>query len=109
MIVIAALAQDWPGSATRHARPSSRGRSDAERGDLGRRSRGHITLRDARLQFESGPPWRGASRRGGGVQTNDRNNAIIAKVSPYVPANEVATALALEAPRGADPGAAKPC
>ena len=55
----------------------------------------YITLRDAQsLQFESAPP---ASRRelarGGAVQSNDQINAVIAKVSPYVPVNEVATAL----------------
>lgn len=55
----------------------------------------YITLRDAQaLQFESAPP---ASRRelarGGAVQSSDQINAVIAKVSPYVPVNEVATAL----------------
>lgn len=55
----------------------------------------YITLRDAQsLQFESAPP---ASRRelarGGAVQSNDQINAVIAKVSPYVPVNEVAAAL----------------
>ena len=55
----------------------------------------YITLRDAQaLQFESAPPSaRRELARGGGVQTNDQINAVIAKVSPYVPDNEVATAL----------------
>ncbi|MGA7683281.1 MAG: FtsX-like permease family protein [Pseudolabrys sp.] len=56
---------------------------------------GYITLRDAQiLQFESAPP---ASRRelarGGGLETNDQINAVIAKVSPFVTVNEVAAAL----------------
>jgi putative ABC transport system permease protein len=56
---------------------------------------GYITLRDAQvLQFELSPP---ASRRelarGGGAEANDQINAVIAKVSPFVPVNEVAAAL----------------
>jgi putative ABC transport system permease protein len=52
-------------------------------------------LRDAQvLQFELSPP---ASRRelarGGGAEANDQINAVIAKVSPFVPVNEVAAAL----------------
>ncbi len=55
----------------------------------------YITLRDAQaLQFELAPP---ASRRelarGGGRETNDQINAVIAKVSPFVQISEVATAL----------------
>jgi putative ABC transport system permease protein len=46
------------------------------------------------LQFELSPP---ASRRelarGGGAEANDQINAVIAKVSPFVPVNEVAAAL----------------
>ncbi len=56
---------------------------------------GYITLRDAQaLQFELAPP---ASRRevarGGPLQTNDQINAVVAKISPYVPISEVAAAL----------------
>ncbi|HEY4982213.1 MAG TPA: ABC transporter permease [Pseudolabrys sp.] len=56
----------------------------------------YITLRDAQiLQFESAPPAaRRELARGGGLATNDQINAVIAKVSPYVPVNEVAAALA---------------
>lgn len=56
----------------------------------------YITLRDAQqLQFELSPPAvrRELARGGGGSDSNDQINAVIAKVSPYVPANEVATAL----------------
>jgi putative ABC transport system permease protein len=55
----------------------------------------YITLRDAQqLQFELAPPAvRREAARGGGSDANDQINAVIAKVSPYVPANEVATAL----------------
>jgi len=55
----------------------------------------YITLRDAQqLQFELAPPAvRRELARGGGSASNDQINAVIAKVSPYVPANEVAAAL----------------
>lgn len=55
----------------------------------------YITLRDAQeLQFELAPPAvRRELARGGGSDANDQINAVIAKVSPYVPANEVAAAL----------------
>lgn len=55
----------------------------------------YITLHDAQaLQFEFAPPsTRREQARGGALQANDQINAVIAKVSPYVPANEVATAL----------------
>lgn len=55
----------------------------------------YITLRDAQqLQFELAPPAvRRELARGGGSDGNDQINAVIAKVSPHVPANEVATAL----------------
>ena len=56
---------------------------------------GYITLRDAQaLQFELAPPAaRRESARGGALQSNDQINAVIAKVSPYVPIKEVAAAL----------------
>jgi putative ABC transport system permease protein len=56
---------------------------------------GYITLRDAQaLQFEFAPPaQRREVARGGALQSNDQINAVIAKVSPYVPVAEVATAL----------------
>jgi putative ABC transport system permease protein len=56
---------------------------------------GYITLRDAQaLQFELAPPAeRREVARGGGVQSNDQINAVIAKVSPYVNVAEVAGAL----------------
>lgn len=55
----------------------------------------YVTLRDAQaLQFESAPPAaRREAARGASLQTNDQINAVIAKVSPFVPANEVAAAL----------------
>jgi putative ABC transport system permease protein len=55
----------------------------------------YITLRDAQeLQFELAPPaQRREVARGGSQEGNDQINAVIAKVSPYVPVNEVATAL----------------
>ena len=55
----------------------------------------YITLRDAQaLQFESAPPSaRRELARGGASQSNDQINAVIAKVSPFVPVNEVAAAL----------------
>jgi putative ABC transport system permease protein len=55
----------------------------------------YITLRDAQaLQFESAPPAaRRELARGGPLQSNDQINAVIAKVSSYVPVKEVATAL----------------
>ena len=57
---------------------------------------GYITLLDAQaLQFELAPPAeRREVARGGALQTNDQINAVIAKVSPYVPVKEVAAALA---------------
>jgi putative ABC transport system permease protein len=57
---------------------------------------GYITLHDAQaLQFELAPPAeRREVARGGPLQTNDQINAVIAKVSPYVPIKEVAAALA---------------
>jgi putative ABC transport system permease protein len=56
---------------------------------------GYITLRDAQgLQFELAPPAeRREAARGGGLQSNDQINAVIAKVSPYVPIKETAAAL----------------
>ena len=55
----------------------------------------YITLRDAQaLQFELAPPAvRREQARGGGLETSNQINAVIAKVSPYVPVNEVAAAL----------------
>ncbi len=57
---------------------------------------GYITLRDAQgLQFELAPPAsRREQARGGALQSNDQINAVIAKVSPNVPIEEVAAALA---------------
>jgi putative ABC transport system permease protein len=56
---------------------------------------GYITLRDAQgLQFELAPPAaRRESARGGASETSNQINAVIAKVSPDVPINEVASAL----------------
>jgi putative ABC transport system permease protein len=56
----------------------------------------YITLRDAQgLQFELAPPAeRRVVARGGGIQTSDQINAVIAKITPYVQADEVAGALA---------------
>jgi putative ABC transport system permease protein len=56
---------------------------------------GYITLRDAQaLQFELAPPAeRREAARGGAQQSSNQINAVIAKVSPYVPINEVAAAL----------------
>jgi putative ABC transport system permease protein len=55
----------------------------------------YITLRDAQaLQFELAPPAvRREAARGGGGQSNDQINAVIARVSPYVQIDEVASAL----------------
>ncbi len=55
----------------------------------------YVTLRDAQaLQFELAPPAeRREVARGGALQTNDQINAVIAKMSPYVPLNEAAAAL----------------
>lgn len=55
----------------------------------------YITLGDAQeLQFELAPPaQRREAARGGSREANDQINAVIAKVSPYVPVNEVAAAL----------------
>jgi putative ABC transport system permease protein len=57
---------------------------------------GYITLHDAQaLQFELAPPAvRREQARGGGLETSDQINVVIAKVSPYVPIDEVAGALA---------------
>ena len=57
---------------------------------------GYITLRDAQaLQFELAPPAeRREAARGGALQSSDQINAVIAKVSPYVPITDVAAALA---------------
>ncbi len=55
----------------------------------------YITLHDAQaLQFELAPPAsRREAARGGAAQSNAQINAVIAKVSPYVPVNDVAAAL----------------
>lgn len=55
----------------------------------------YITLRDAQqLQFEIAPAaGRREIARGGAAQANDQINAVIAKVSPYVPVQEAAAAL----------------
>ena len=56
----------------------------------------YITLHDAQaLQFELAPPaGRREVARGGAVQTINQINAVIAKVSPFVRLDDVATALA---------------
>jgi len=56
---------------------------------------GYITLQDAQaLQFELSPPAeRREMSRGDALQSSDQINAVITKVSPYVPINEVAAAL----------------
>ena len=56
----------------------------------------YVTLLDAQaLQFELAPPAeRREVARSGTSETTNQINAVIAKVSPYVPINEVATALA---------------
>ena len=55
----------------------------------------YITLRDAQqLQFEIAPAaGRREIARGSAAQANDQINAVIAKVSPYVPVKEAAAAL----------------
>ena len=55
----------------------------------------YITLHDAQaLQFELAPPAeRREVARGGYLKSNDQINAVIAKVSPYVPIREVAASL----------------
>jgi putative ABC transport system permease protein len=55
----------------------------------------YVTLHDAQaLQFEFAPPaQRREVARGGALQTSDQINAVVAKVSPYVPVAEVAAAL----------------
>jgi putative ABC transport system permease protein len=55
----------------------------------------YITLHDAQaLQFELAPPAeRREVARGGALATSDQINAVIAKVSPYVPLKEVAASL----------------
>ena len=56
----------------------------------------YITLLDAQaLQFELAPPSeRREAARGGSQESSDQVNAVITKVSPYVPVEEVAAALA---------------
>lgn len=56
----------------------------------------YMTLLDAQeLQFELAPPAeRREVARGGALETSNQINAVIAKVSPYVPLNEVAASLA---------------
>ena len=56
----------------------------------------YVTLLDAQaLQFELAPPAeRREVARSGMSETTNQINAVIAKVSPYVPINEAATALA---------------
>lgn len=56
---------------------------------------GYMTLHDAQaLQFELSPPaGRREASRGGGLQSSDQINAVITKVSPYVPIGEVGAAL----------------
>jgi putative ABC transport system permease protein len=55
----------------------------------------YVTLRDAQaLQFELAPPaHRREVARGGALETTHQINAVIAKVSPYVPIKDVAAAL----------------
>jgi putative ABC transport system permease protein len=55
----------------------------------------YVTLHDAQaLQFEFAPPaQRREVARGGALQTSDQINAVVAKVSPYIPVAEVAAAL----------------
>ena len=55
----------------------------------------YVTLLDAQeLQFELAPPAeRREVARAGAIQTKDQINAVIAKVSPYVPVKDVAAAL----------------
>jgi putative ABC transport system permease protein len=55
----------------------------------------YVTLLDAQeLQFELAPPAeRREVARAGAIETKDQINAVIAKVSPYVPVKEVAAAL----------------
>jgi putative ABC transport system permease protein len=55
----------------------------------------YMTLLDAQaLQFDLAPPAeRREVARGGGLETSNQINAVIAEVSPYVPINEVAGAL----------------
>jgi len=55
----------------------------------------YVTLLDAQeLQFELAPPAeRREVARAGAIETKDQINAVISKVSPYVPIKEVATAL----------------
>jgi putative ABC transport system permease protein len=54
----------------------------------------YVTLRDAQaLQFELAPPaHRREVARGGALETTHQINAVIAKVSPYVPIKDVAAA-----------------
>ncbi|HZP78891.1 MAG TPA: ABC transporter permease [Pseudolabrys sp.] len=56
----------------------------------------YVTLLDAQaLQFELAPPAeRREVARGGALETSNQINTVIAKISPYVPINEVAAALA---------------
>ena len=86
-----------PGSAAGHARPQiHRGRPDAQRGHLVRRSGRlhHLARRPNAAVRAPLRRRRGAKPRAAAAwQTNDQINAVIAKVSPYVPVNEVAAAL----------------
>jgi putative ABC transport system permease protein len=56
---------------------------------------GYMTLLDAQaLQFELAPPAeRREAARGGTLETRNQINAVITKVSPYVPVREVAAGL----------------
>lgn len=56
----------------------------------------YVSLRDAQaLQFELAPPAeRRELARGGPIESNGQINAVIAKVSPYVPVEQTAAALA---------------
>ena len=55
----------------------------------------YVTLLDAQeLQFDLAPPaGRREVARGGPIQAKDQINAVMVKVSPYVPVSEVAAAL----------------
>jgi putative ABC transport system permease protein len=57
---------------------------------------GYVTLHDAQaLQFELAPPAeRREAARGGALETIAQINAVVAKVSPYAPIQEVSAALA---------------
>jgi len=55
----------------------------------------YLTLGDAQaLQFELAPPAeRREAARGGAIQSNDQINAVIARIYPYVPVDQVAATL----------------